>query len=68
LEQALQQTDPRYSITKSGELKHGGNLYGIVEINLPDEDLFGEELSELKESVEEAIAWVSPMRSKPSRS
>jgi hypothetical protein len=53
LEQALQQTDPRYSITESGQLRHGDDLYGLVEINLPDDDLFEEELSELKESVEE---------------
>src|SRR5262249_17915554 len=54
LEQALQQADPRYSITESGQLRHGDDLYGLVEINLPDDGLFEEELSELKESVEEA--------------
>ena len=52
LEQALRQADPLYSITASGELRYGGDLYGLLDVyDGPFHD--DEELSELKESVEE---------------
>ena len=53
LEQVLQQRDLRYSITEAGEIKHGDDIYGLVEINLLGEELFEEELLELKEDVED---------------
>jgi len=55
LEQALKERDSQYSISESGELKHGDDLYGVVEVNRPgDSDgLFEEEIGELKEFVED---------------
>jgi hypothetical protein len=53
LQQALKERDPEFSIAESGELKHGGDLYGVVEINRPGDGLFEEEIEELKEFVEE---------------
>jgi hypothetical protein len=53
LEQALKELDAGYSIAASGELKHGDDLYGVVEINLPGDGLFDGEIGELKEFVEE---------------
>lgn len=65
LEQALKAADSRYSITESGELKHGGGLYGAVEINRPGDGLFDEEIEELKEFVEDAqMGWLSFLRGK----
>lgn len=54
LEQALKRIDPAYSILESGELKHGSDLYGVIEINRPGDGLFDEEIEELKEFVEDA--------------
>ena len=53
LEQALKARDPQYSITASGELKHGDDLYGSIEINRPGDGLFEEEIAELKEFVDD---------------
>jgi len=53
LEQALKETDSQYSITESGELKHGDDVYGVVEVNRPGDGLFEEEIGELKEFVED---------------
>jgi hypothetical protein len=52
LQRALKAKDPQYSIAKSGELKHGEDVYGVVEINRSGDKLFDEEIGELKESVE----------------
>src|SRR6267142_555027 len=54
LEQALKETDPQYSIGESGELKHGDDVYGVVEVNRPGDGLFEEEIGELKEFVKDA--------------
>lgn len=53
LEEALKQIDPAYSITASGELTHGDDLYGVIEINRPGDELFDEEIEELREIVED---------------
>ena len=53
LQQALKERDPEYSITESGEVRRGNEIYGAVEINLPGDGLFDEEIEELKECVEE---------------
>src|SRR5690349_7235115 len=54
IEQRLKQVDPSYSITDDGALRFGDDLYGAVSLTFPDDSLFGEELEELKEEVEEA--------------
>ena len=65
LEQALKAADSQYSIAESGELKHGDELYGAVEINRPGDGLFEEEIEELKEFVEDAqTSWLSFLRGK----
>jgi hypothetical protein len=53
LEQGLKERDTQYSIAKSGELKHGEDVYGVVEVNRPGDGLFDEEIGELKEFVED---------------
>ncbi len=53
LEQALKETDSQYSIAESGELKHGNDVYGVVEVNRPGDGLFEEEIGELKESMQD---------------
>ena len=52
LEQALKETDSEYSIADSGELKHGDDVYAVVEVNRPGDSLFAEEIGELREFVE----------------
>lgn len=51
LEQVLKERDSQYSITESGELMHGDDVYGVVEVNRPGDGLFEEEIGELKEFV-----------------
>src|SRR6266576_3653941 len=53
LEQALKEMDSRYSIAESGELSHGDDVYGLVEINRLGESLFEKEIGELKEYAED---------------
>ena len=53
LQQALKERDSQYFIAESGELKHGEEVYGVVEINRPGDGLFEEEIEELKEFVED---------------
>ena len=52
-EQVLKARDSQYSIAESGELKHGDDVYGVVEINVSGDDVFEEELGELREFVGE---------------
>jgi hypothetical protein len=62
LEAALQRIDPAYSIAvangsgEEGELRYNEDVYGEIEINRPDNKLFGEELEELKEEIEESAS------------
>ena len=53
LESALQSVDPEYAIV-DGELHHGADLYGEIEINVRGEELCDEELGELEEFLEDA--------------
>lgn len=53
LHRALQKADSRYSIAESGEIMLGDDVFGVVEVNLPGEELFEEEIEELKEFVED---------------
>ncbi|MBC7351481.1 MAG: hypothetical protein H5U08_03900 [Thermogutta sp.] len=52
IETALASRDPRYSL-RNGKLAYGGRVYGVVEINVPGEDLFEEEREELLEEIED---------------
>ena len=61
LESVLKRVDPRYSITnvqktprESGNLMYGGEIYGQIEINRPGDELFEEEVEELKEFLSES--------------
>lgn len=54
LQAALTTVDADYSIT-DGELGHGAELYGEIEINVRGEELCDEELGELRDFVEEAL-------------
>ena len=53
LQQALKERDSQYFIAESGELKHGEEVYGVVEINRSGDGLFEEEIEELKEFVKD---------------
>ena len=57
LHKELQAVDQRYSVDASGDLKFGDDVYGAVEINFPDEEVFDEEIQELKEFVEDVRGW-----------
>ena len=57
LENALKQIDPAYSIAIwpegwSGDLMYGSVRYGEIEINTPNQDLFGKEIAELKDELQ----------------
>ncbi|RQV95130.1 MAG: hypothetical protein EH224_08365 [Calditrichaeota bacterium] len=57
LENALRAIDQRYIITKEnptsnvGDLVYGDELFGIIEVNTIGEDIFEEEIEELKENI-----------------
>ncbi len=53
LERALKETDSQYSIAESGELKHGDDVYAVIEVNRPGDGLFEEEIGELKEALDD---------------
>jgi len=60
LESALKLVDPQYSIAnvhktprEFGDLMHGNDIYGQIEINQLGDNLFEEELEELKEFLSE---------------
>jgi hypothetical protein len=61
LESVLKQIDPQYSIanaqttsSQSGDLMYGNEIYGQIEINSAGDNLFEEELEELKELLEDS--------------
>ena len=61
LEEFFKQSDPAYSIVdvqahapESGTLTFNNALYGVIEINKPEDGLFDDEIQELKESLEDA--------------
>jgi hypothetical protein len=57
LEAGLRCFDPAYSISaegKFGDLLHGGEVYGQIEINRPGDGLFDEEIAENIEMVEDS--------------
>lgn len=56
IEMALQQIDAAYSIAIDssdwyGDLMYGSVRYGEIEINSPDQALFGEEIADLKDQL-----------------
>ena len=59
LESALKELDADYRIANDedddtyGELMHGDNIYGQIEINQPSDGLFDEEIGELVEFLED---------------
>ena len=54
IEQGLKQTDLNYSIAEDSCLKWGNELYGVLDITLPNSELFDEEIEELKEDIKGA--------------
>jgi hypothetical protein len=60
LESALKESNENYRIESDegdqsyGELMHGEDIYGQIEINTPDDGLFDEEIGELIEFLENA--------------
>jgi len=61
LEDALKQSDSAYSIANkqesprnAGDLMYNNEIYGQVEINRLGDDLFNEEIEELREFIEDA--------------
>ena len=57
LNKELQAGNQRYSVDESGELRFGDDVLGVVEINVPSQELFGEEIEELKEFVKGVRGW-----------
>lgn len=57
LHKELQSVNPQYSVDESGDLKLGDSVLGAVEINVPGQELFEEEIEELKEFVEDVRGW-----------
>lgn len=51
LQKEMKELDSAYALTKSGELKHGKDVYAVIEINRPGDGLFEDELVELKEAI-----------------
>lgn len=57
LEAALKKTDPSYVIERDkesdseGEIMYEGAVYGQMEVNRVDEEIFDEEIEELKEFI-----------------
>jgi hypothetical protein len=54
LEAGLRSLDPKYRVAEDGDLLYGDELFGQLEVNLPDEELFEEEREELLEELEDA--------------
>ena len=54
IEAGLQSLDPKYRVAEDGDLLYGDELFGQLEVNLPDEELFEEEREELLEELEDA--------------
>src|SRR5689334_19177293 len=58
IEAGLQSIDPTYRLLGEagnaiGDLLHGGIVYGQIELNSPNDDIFEEDLAELKELLDE---------------
>lgn len=53
IEQGLRQIDTAYSVGSSGELHHGTDLYAQIDINRLGDEMFDDEIAELKEFVED---------------
>jgi hypothetical protein len=53
IENRLKQIDPAYLLTDlegwQADLMYGSDRYGEIEINTPDQDLFGKEIADLKD-------------------
>jgi hypothetical protein len=54
IEKGLQSLDSEYRISEDGELHHGKELYGQLDVNFPGEELFEEERDELLAELEDA--------------
>lgn len=57
LNQALKEVDPEFSIipdrasTISGDLLHGSEVYGEIELNRPGDQVFSEDLDDLRDEL-----------------
>ncbi|MCI0665735.1 MAG: hypothetical protein L0220_32160 [Acidobacteria bacterium] len=54
LESALRLSDTDYRINNDGDILYKGEIYGQLEVNRPGDSLYGDEIEELKEFIEEA--------------
>lgn len=62
IESGLKEVDPEFSIlpdqaaTNSGDVLHGGEIFGEIEVNRREDQVFSEDLEDLREQLEDIVS------------